>query len=114
MTTITVDEDCLKNVDKLQSLLKLRYDNLSGESITRGATVEWAVNQQISAMTMPVTFLDNFIEGTANATPTTSFNTCTNSNWQNTPGQTMMVAYMATPTSTTLTSEHPQKRTRSH
>jgi len=99
MTTITVDEDCLKNVDKLQSLLKLRYDNLSGESITRGATVEWAVNQQISAMTVPVKFLDNFIDGTINNTPTISYN----SNWQNSPGQTMC-AYMVTSTSLSLPS----------
>ena len=104
MTTITVDEGCLKDVDRLQSLLKLRYDTLSGETITRGATVEWAVNQQISAMTVPVTFLDNFIEGTAcNTTPTAAVNAF-NTNWQNTPGNPIMVAYMATSTSTILPS----------
>lgn len=94
MTTITVDEECLKNVDKLQSLLKLRYETLSGETITRGGAVNWAVNQQISAMTLPV----NFINGdTCNQLTATSFNT----NWQNEPGQSTptMVAYMVTSTS---------------
>lgn len=54
MTTITVDEDCLRNVDKLQSLLKLRSSNISGETITRGTVVNYAVSQQINAMTMPI------------------------------------------------------------
>ena len=54
MTTITVDEDCLRKVDKLQSLLKLRSSNISGETITRGSVVNYAVSQQISAMTVPI------------------------------------------------------------
>ena len=105
MTTITVDEDCLKNVDKLQSLLKLRFDSFSGETITRGATVDWAVNQQISALTMPIKFLDNFVDGTVNQTPTASYNA---SNFQNTPGQTMY-AYMVTSTSSTVDTTKKRK-----
>lgn len=54
MTTITIDPDCLANVDKLQSLLKLRFDKLDGQTITRGTTVNWAVEQQIKALATPV------------------------------------------------------------
>lgn len=54
MTTITVDEDCLRNVDKLQSLLKLRANTISGDTITRGTAVNYAVSQQIAAMTVPI------------------------------------------------------------
>ena len=50
MTTVTVDEDCLRNVEKLQSLLRLQYGNMSGENITRGAAVNFAVSQQLSSM----------------------------------------------------------------
>jgi len=53
MTTITVDEDCLRNVEKLQSLLKLQGSSISGESITRGTAVNFAVTQQLSAMISP-------------------------------------------------------------
>lgn len=55
MTTITVGVDCLVNVDKLQSLLKLRFDKLYGQTITRGTTVNWAVEQQIKALATPIT-----------------------------------------------------------
>jgi hypothetical protein len=51
MTTITVDEECLRNVEKLQSLLKLRGSSMSGENITRGTAVNFAVTQQLSAIT---------------------------------------------------------------
>jgi hypothetical protein len=87
MTTITIDDGTLKSVDKLQSLLKLRFDSFSGENITRGGTVNWAVNQQISTMTVPV----NLVDGTSFQTPTMSFT----SNMENAPGQPIMVAYMA-------------------
>ena len=50
MTTVTIDEDCLRNVEKLQSLLRLQYNSLSGENITRGIAVNYAVSQQLSAM----------------------------------------------------------------
>ena len=58
MTTVTIDEDCLRNVEKLQSLLRLQFNSLSGENITRGIAVNYAVSQQLSAMMpsmMPVT-----------------------------------------------------------
>lgn len=56
MTTITVDEDCLRNVEKLQSLLKLQGSSISGESITRGAAVNFAVSQQLSNMVPSATY----------------------------------------------------------
>jgi hypothetical protein len=88
MTTITVDEDCLKSVDKLQSLLKLRFDSFSGENITRGATVNWAVNQQISVMVTP-TVSDNMPQfGTATGTHAAATSTV---NFASFAGQPMMI-----------------------
>lgn len=56
MTTVTVNEECLRNVEKLQSLLKLQGSSISGENITRGAVVNFAVSQQLSNMTPSATF----------------------------------------------------------
>lgn len=107
MTTITVDGDCLKNVDKLQSLLKLRFDSFSGENITRGAAVNWAVNQQISTMTAPI----NVVGGTTNQSfPVGSPFTVNSTNFAEQP---IMVAYIS-PTPTSSISTVPTTKTKSH
>lgn len=103
MTTITVDGDCLKNVDKLQSLLKLRFDSFSGENITRGAAVNWAVNQQISTMTTPI----NVVNGTSYQVDS-SFG----ANSMTFTGQPIMVAYMAS-SPTMSASTVPNTKTKS-
>jgi hypothetical protein len=108
MTTITIDDDTLKSVDKLQSLLKLRFDTFSGDNITRGGTVNWAVNQQISAMTTPITFMDGFIEGTSfNTNQPTS--TTTSMNYT---GQPIMVAYMTQSPAPTVSTTQTKTKTR--
>jgi len=110
MTTITVDEDCLKNVDKLQSLLKLRFDTFSGDTITRGNAVNWAVNQQISAMTIPVNFVygSDYTTTAAPAGMSTSFATSTAMDMMSTfqEGRPVMFAYMGNETTMT-----PKKKT---
>lgn len=76
MTTITIDGDCLSNVDKLQSLLKLRFDKLDGQTITRGTTVNWAVQQQINSLATPYTSLN--MSNTSVPTASYTMTTCGN------------------------------------
>ena len=74
MTTVTIDEECLDDLDKLQSLLKLKFNKLYGTTVTRGTAVKWAVNNSIYTLTNTLT-IPNQSFNSASVT-TNTYSTC--------------------------------------